>query len=112
MEKVYENDEEVLYLNKNNIIGITKKDIVQLSSLAKGLNLEDVDGTLKVDIQYEQQKVKMNQLLDYYIKNRKEKSEEYEEDMCEFIVLQPILDKSALSEILKGIDDIKSNFSA
>lgn len=29
-------------------------------------------------------------LLDYYIRTRKEKAEEYEEDMCEFIVLQPI----------------------
>lgn len=40
----------------------------------------------------------MNTLLDYYIKNRKEKSEEYEEDNCEFIVLQPVLDKSVHSE--------------
>lgn len=47
MEKVYENEDEVLYLNKNNVLGITKKDIVQLSSLAKGLNFEDVDNTLK-----------------------------------------------------------------
>jgi len=47
----------------------------------------------------------MNRLLDYYIKNRKEKSEEYEEDMCEFIVLQPIIEKSVKSErLLKGID--------
>lgn len=28
MDKVYENDEEALYLNKNNQLGITKKDIV------------------------------------------------------------------------------------
>lgn len=53
MEKVFEYEGEALYLNKKNQLGITKKDIVQLSSLAKGLNLEDVDGTLKVDIQYE-----------------------------------------------------------
>lgn len=50
----------------------------------------------------------MNRLLEYYIKNRKEKSEEYEEDMCEFIVLQPILERSVRSErILKGIDEDK-----
>ncbi|KAL4483593.1 hypothetical protein ABPG72_016874 [Tetrahymena utriculariae] len=110
MEKVYENEDEVLYLNKNNQLGITKKDIVQLSSLAKGLNLEDVDHTIKQDIQYDQQKVKMNKLLEYYIKNRKEKSEEYEEDMCEFIVLQPIIDKSVRSEkILKGLDEEPNN---
>lgn len=90
MEKVYESEGEVLYLNKQNQLGITKKDIVQLQSLALGLNFEDVDHTIKVDLQYEQQKIIMNRLLDYYIKNRKEKSEEYEEDMCEFVVLQPI----------------------
>lgn len=32
----------------------------------------------------------MMNFLEYYIKNRKEKKEEYEEDMCEFLVLQPI----------------------
>lgn len=53
MEKVFESDGEVLYLNRSNALGITKKDIVELQSLAQGLNFEDVDGTLKVDIQYE-----------------------------------------------------------
>ena len=28
----------------------------------------------------------MNSLLDYYIKNRKEKNEVYTEDMCEYII--------------------------
>lgn len=52
----------------------------------------------------------MNKLLEYYIRNRKEKSEEYEEDNCEFIVLQPIIDKSIRSErILKGIGEDGEN---
>ncbi len=92
MEKVVQTENEVLYLNKNNIMGLSKKSLVDIiNKISINFNLEDVDCTLKIDDnQFEKQKNKMNKLLEYYIENRKEKSEEYEEDMCEFIVLQPI----------------------
>lgn len=44
------------------------------------LNIEEIDGTNKIDDQIESEKVLIHQMLDYYCKNRKEKDKNYEED--------------------------------
>jgi hypothetical protein len=50
MEKVVQTENEVLYLNKNNIMGLSKKSLVDIiNKISINFNLEDVDCTLKID---------------------------------------------------------------
>lgn len=96
MEKLAENDEEILYINKNNPFGIEK--IKELSNKLKN-NLELVEEAFPEnqtntvnEKKEENDNEEVQRMIKFYKTQNSKDSMDFKEDMCEFIFISPEID--------------------
>lgn len=90
MEKIAENEEEILYINTKNHLFDREKMSLFSQSMRQNLEIDIEGPNINKGLEVEGEQI--NKMLEFYKKGSGSDSLDSDEDLCEFLVLQPDTD--------------------